>query len=51
MQKFTGSVVPYWYLAGIVSYGDDKCKSDVFPGVYSKVYNYLQWIESKIRDI
>jgi len=37
------------YLVGIISFGPRKCNSE-FPGVYTKVKNYLEWIKNKIKE-
>ena len=37
-----------WILAGIVSWGI-KCGSPGYPGVYTKVSAYLDWIHDSIR--
>jgi secreted trypsin-like serine protease len=37
-----------WYLIGIVSYGTRKCGVGI-PGVYTKVTNYLDWIERNLK--
>jgi len=37
-----------WYLIGIVSYGTTRC-GDGIPGVYTKVINYLDWIEKNLK--
>ncbi|CAO1427631.1 unnamed protein product [Diamesa serratosioi] len=42
--------IPYWYLAGVVSYGPVPCGQQNLPGVYTKVSEYIQWIESKMRQ-
>jgi len=36
-----------WYLAGIVSYGPEECGLDGFPGVYTRVAQYRDWIKEK----
>lgn len=50
MSYNVDSVTPYWFLAGVVSYGPRDCGTAGFPGVYSKVADFLQWISSSIRD-
>lgn len=50
MQMNVDSVVPYWLLMGIVSYGHDECNGGDMPGVYTKVSSYLEWISGSMRD-
>jgi spatzle-processing enzyme len=38
------------YLIGLVSYGARKCGSRGLPGVYTRVGEYMTWIESKITE-
>ncbi|KAL3286006.1 hypothetical protein HHI36_000520 [Cryptolaemus montrouzieri] len=33
-----------WYVAGIVSYGTEKCGLEDWPAVYTKVSKYIGWI-------
>lgn len=37
-----------WYVKGIVSFGA-KCGLDGWPGVYTRVASYLQWIRQNVR--
>ena len=37
-----------WELIGLASIGPNQCALGV-PGVYTRVTNYLTWIESKLR--
>lgn len=39
----------YWYLAGVVSYGPQECGLAGWPGVYTRVSKYLDWIQQKLR--
>lgn len=38
-----------WVLSGVVSLGLKKCGVAGVPGIYTKVENYVDWIEKKIR--
>uniref|UniRef100_A0A1Y1NHS8 CLIP domain-containing serine protease n=1 Tax=Photinus pyralis TaxID=7054 RepID=A0A1Y1NHS8_PHOPY len=46
-QTVTG---PIYYITGIVSFGPTKCGSQGFPGVYTKVVDYIPWIKSKLKS-
>ena len=37
-----------YYLVGIVSFGPSPCALEGWPGVYTKVGNFIDWIESKL---
>ncbi len=37
------------YLVGIVSFGSQQCGIG-FPGVYTNVENYMNWIVRNLRD-
>ena len=37
-----------WEVVGIVSYGTNKCGNGT-PGVYTRVSQYLEWIEQTMR--
>ena len=39
-----------WYQVGIVTYGDKNCASGQWPGFYTKVFEFLPWIKSKMKD-
>ncbi|CAG9821117.1 unnamed protein product [Phaedon cochleariae] len=38
-----------WYSIGVVSFGPSPCGMENWPGVYTKVANYVPWIVSKLR--
>lgn len=37
------------YLAGIVSFGPSPCGLENWPGVYTRVDSYIDWILSHMR--
>ena len=39
-----------WEVVGIVSYGSNRCGNGT-PGIYTRVSQYLQWIEQTMRKI
>lgn len=49
MAVDTSTRTAYWYLAGVVSFGPSPCGLEGWPGVYTRMGNYVDWIESKIR--
>ena len=44
-----GSFVGY-VLTGVVSFGPQSCGEPKFPGIYSRVTHYIDWISSKMGD-
>ncbi|XP_055679536.1 serine protease easter-like [Lutzomyia longipalpis] len=40
---------PYWFCAGIVSFGPSICGLDGWPGVYTYVPSYYQWILENMK--
>lgn len=46
-QSENGEIV--WYSVGVVSFGPSPCGLEEWPGVYTKVANYVHWIVSKLR--
>lgn len=38
-----------WYLEGVVSFGN-SCGQRGWPGVYTNVAEYLEWIEETVRE-
>lgn len=39
-----------WYAIGVVSFGPSPCGMANWPGVYTKVANYVPWIVEKLRS-
>lgn len=48
MGATNGTKGQFTYLAGLVSYGPSPCGMEGWPGVYTRVASYIDWIESKI---
>ncbi|XP_014611700.1 PREDICTED: uncharacterized protein LOC106790935 [Polistes canadensis] len=46
-DSFNGNRI--WTAEGIVSYGTVPCGIPGWPGIYTKVYDFIPWIISKIR--
>ncbi|CAH2257134.1 jg11965 [Pararge aegeria aegeria] len=46
MTQVSGS---NWVSVGVVSYGPQNCSTTGWPGVYTKVSSYIDWILSKLR--
>lgn len=40
---------PHWQAVGIVSYGPNACGKEGIPGVYTKVYDFIEWIYKNIE--
>ncbi|KAF7263934.1 hypothetical protein GWI33_000889 [Rhynchophorus ferrugineus] len=38
-----------WYSIGVVSFGPSPCGMENWPGVYTKVANYMPWIVQKLK--
>lgn len=38
-----------WYAEGVVSFGPSPCGTQGWPGVYTKVENYMNWIVNTIK--
>lgn len=46
----SGGPVGNWIVAGIVSFGPSPCGMQGWPGVYTKVGDYVDWIQNKMRN-
>lgn len=51
MRQNERGTPPYWYLAGLVSYGPSPCGMENWPGVYTRVGSFIPWIEANVRQI
>lgn len=40
---------PHWQAVGIVSFGPNACGQEGTPGVYTKVFDYIEWIYKNIE--
>lgn len=38
-----------WYIEGVVSFGSMRCGLQGWPGVYTKVASYVQWIKENVK--
>lgn len=38
-----------WYAAGIVSFGPTPCGYENWPGIYTRVSQYMDWIVGKLK--
>jgi secreted trypsin-like serine protease len=47
-ENIDGEPMPYWYLAGVVSFGPRECGTEGMPGVYTRVASYLEWMNEEI---
>ncbi|KAH8387483.1 hypothetical protein KR093_007307, partial [Drosophila rubida] len=50
LETYTADRELYVYVAGIVSYGKKRCGHAHFPGVYTRVSSFVDWIEQSIRN-
>lgn len=39
----------YYYCAGVVSFGPNPCGKEGFPGVYTRVSSYTDWIVNNLK--
>lgn len=48
LMRQSASNPSFWYLVGITSYGPSDCGKTEFPGVYTNVNRYIDWIKNNI---
>ena len=50
MQRERGDDgTPKWVCVGVVSFGPSPCGMADWPGIYTKVYDYIPWLLGKLR--
>lgn len=49
LDSETDRLNAYYYLAGVVSFGPSPCGLENWPGVYTRIDRYIDWIVSHMR--
>jgi len=49
LMKQSETSPSHWVLVGITSFGPASCANVDFPGIYTNVNSYMDWIKAKIR--
>ena len=49
IDDVTDPFLPYFYLVGLVSFGPTTCGKAGWPGVYTNVAPYVDWIQKKLK--
>lgn len=39
----------HWLLIGVTSFGPATCANTDYPGIYTNVLHYIDWINAKIK--
>lgn len=42
--------VNYNYLAGVISFGIDNCGKENWPGIFTNVASYVDWIQDNVKQ-
>lgn len=53
LMRFHLGGTPHYYLAGVVSYGfpvGQDCGTESLPSIYTRTSEFIDWIESNVRE-
>lgn len=48
-MKQTDTSPSHWVLIGVTSFGPATCANVDYPGIYTNVDSFMDWIKAKIR--
>lgn len=49
LEDLSDSTESRWYAVGIISFGSNPCAKQGVPAVYTRVFQYLDWIKSTMK--
>lgn len=49
MHENLNNSLPRWEAVGVVSFGPNACGKEGVPGIYTKVFDYIDWIYKNIE--